>query len=53
MQTHGGSIYVYSIGKGHTMKLVQSGNKWVLYDDNGKIIVITRVRKIAERMMQK
>ena len=52
MQTHGGSIYVYSIGKGHTMKLVQSGNKWVLYDDNGKIIVITRVRKIAERMMQ-
>jgi len=24
----------------------------VLYDDNGKIVVITRVRKIAERMMQ-
>jgi len=34
------------------MKLVQSGNKWVLYDDNGKIVVITKVRKIAERMMQ-
>lgn len=40
-------------GKKFSMKLVQSGNKWVLYDDNGKIIVITRVRKIAERMMQK
>ena len=52
MQKYGGSIYVYSIGKGHIMKLVQSGNKWVLYDDNGKIIVITRVRKIAERMMK-
>jgi len=35
-----------------SMKLVQSGNKWVLYDDNGKIVVITKVRKIAERMMQ-
>jgi len=40
-------------GKKFSMKLVQSGNKWVLYDDNGKIIVITKVRKIAERMMQK
>jgi len=39
--------------KKFSMKLVQSGNKWVLYDDNGKIVVITKVRKIAERMMQK
>jgi len=34
------------------MKLVQMGNKWVLYDDNGKVVIITRVRKIAERMMK-
>ena len=34
------------------MKLVQSGNKWVLYNSNGKVVVITTVKRIAERMMQ-
>jgi len=44
--------YVYSIGKGHIMKLVQSGNKWVLYNSNGKVVIITTTKRIAERMMQ-
>ena len=52
MQTHGVFSYVYSIGKGHSMKLVQVGNKWVLYNSNGKIVIITTTKRIAERMMQ-
>tara|TARA_Y100001951_G_scaffold71977_1_gene58841 strand:+ start:2006 stop:2368 length:363 start_codon:yes stop_codon:yes gene_type:complete len=31
------------------MKLVYNGKKWVLYGDNGKVIVITRIRSICER----
>jgi len=31
---------------------VQSGNKWVLYGDNGKVIIITTTKRIAERMMR-
>lgn len=38
--------------KKFSMKLVQSGNKWVLYNSNGKVVVITTVKRIAERMMQ-
>ena len=34
------------------MKLVQSGNKWVLYNSNGQIVIITTDKRIAERMMQ-
>jgi hypothetical protein len=34
------------------MKLVQSGNKWVLYNSNGKVVIITTTKRIAERMMQ-
>jgi len=34
------------------MKLVQRRNKWVLYDDNGKVVVITTTKRIAERMMK-
>jgi len=34
------------------MKLVQSGNKWVLYNGNGKVVIITTTKRIAERMMQ-
>jgi len=52
MQSHGVFSYVYSIGKGHFMKLVQSGNKWVLYNSNGQIVIITTDKRIAERMMQ-
>ena len=33
------------------MKIVFNGKKWVLYDDNGKVIVITRIRSICEEMM--
>ena len=33
------------------MKLVQSGKKWVLYGDDGKVIIITTTKRIAERMM--
>jgi len=33
------------------MRLVQSGNKWVLYGDDGKVIIITSTKRIAERMM--
>ncbi len=35
------------------MKLIYNGKKWVLYGDDGKVIVITRIRSICERMMQK
>jgi hypothetical protein len=31
---------------------VQSGNKWVLYGDDGKVIIITTTKRIAERMMK-
>ena len=34
------------------MKLVQSGNKGVLYGDDGKVIIITSTKRIAERMMK-
>lgn len=34
------------------MKLLQWKNKWVVYDDNGKVVVITTLKSIAERMMQ-
>jgi hypothetical protein len=34
------------------MKLVQVGNKWVLYNSNGKVVIITTTKRIAERMMQ-
>jgi len=32
--------------------IIQRGKKWVLYDDNGKIIVMTIDRGICERMMK-
>jgi len=28
--------------------LVQRKNKWVVYDENGKIVIITHDRRIAE-----
>lgn len=34
------------------MKIVFNGKKWVLYGDDGKVIVITRIRSICERIMQ-
>jgi len=34
------------------MRLVQSGNRWVLYGDDGKIIIITSHKGVAERLMQ-
>ncbi len=33
------------------MKLIYNGKKWVLYGDNGKVIVITRIRAICEGIM--
>ena len=35
------------------MKLVQRGRKWILYDDDGKIVVISTDRRICEKLMQK
>ena len=34
------------------MKLVQSGKKWILYGDNGKIIIISTDRRICEGLMK-
>ena len=34
------------------MKIVFNGKKWVLLGDNGKVIVITRIRSICEGMMK-
>ena len=34
------------------MRIVQRGKKWVLYGDDGKIIVITTSRLICEWMMK-
>ncbi len=33
------------------MQLIYNGKKWVLYGDDGKVIVITRIKSICERMM--
>ena len=35
-----------------TMRLIYNGKKWVLYGDNGKVIVITSIRSICEGMMK-
>ena len=35
-----------------TMRLVYNGKKWVLYGDDGKVIVITRIRAICEGIMK-
>lgn len=34
------------------MRLVQSGKRWVLYGDDGKVIIITSTKRIAERLMK-
>jgi len=34
------------------MQIVRWRNKWVVYDDNGKVVIITTLKRIAERMMQ-
>jgi len=34
------------------MQLVYNGKKWVLYGDDGKVIVITRIRAICEGIMK-
>jgi hypothetical protein len=34
------------------MRLVQWRNKWVLYDVNGKVIIITTLKSICERMVK-
>jgi len=33
--------------------LVQRKNKWVVYDDNGKILVITYNKRIAEGFVRR
>jgi hypothetical protein len=38
------------VGDGVT--LLQHNGKWVLYDGNGKVVIITENRKIAEALMQ-
>jgi len=42
-----GKIAVY-----YSMQLIYNNKKWVLYGDDGKVIVITRIRSICERIMQ-
>ena len=34
------------------MQLIYNGKKWGLYDDNGKVIVITRIRAICEGIIK-
>jgi len=34
------------------MKIVFNGKKWVLYDSKGKVVVITTLRSICERMVK-
>lgn len=34
------------------MRLIYNGKKWVLYGDDGKVIVITRIRAICEGIMK-
>ena len=34
------------------MTLVQRGKKWILYGDNGKIIIISTDRRICEGLMK-
>ena len=38
--------------RGGGVKIVFNGKKWVLYGDNGKVIVITRIRAICEGIMK-
>jgi len=47
---HGVFSYAHYIGG--AMKIIQRGKKWVLYDDDGKIIVMSSDRKICERIMK-
>ncbi len=35
------------------MKLYERNNKWVLYDNNGKVMVITKDRGIALKIARK
>jgi hypothetical protein len=37
---------------GGGVTLVQRNGKWVLYNSNGKVVIITENRKIAEGLMQ-
>jgi hypothetical protein len=37
---------------GGGVTLVQSNGKWVLYNSNGQVVIITENRKIAEGLMQ-
>jgi len=34
------------------MTLVQRGRKWILYDDNGKVVIISTDRRICEGLMK-
>lgn len=34
------------------MRLIYNGKKWVLYGDDGKVIVITRIRAICEGIIK-
>ena len=34
------------------MKIVFNGKKWVLYDTNGKVLIITTLKSICERMVK-
>ncbi len=34
------------------MRIVKSGKKYVLYDDNGRVVIITSYRRICEGMMK-
>ena len=34
------------------MKIIKRGNKYVLYDDKGRVVIITSYRRICEGMMK-
>ena len=34
------------------MRLIYNGKKWVLYGDDGKVIIITRIKSICERYLK-
>jgi hypothetical protein len=33
------------------MVMVEKGNKYVVYDKNGKVVIITTHKRVAERLM--
>lgn len=47
------SIFGDSIRGVGDVLLIQRNNKYIVYDDNGKLVIMTRDGKIAKRMAKK